>query len=253
MERKRTLIIFLVCLVMFLGLAVFSAVVDERYMLASLAVLFVSMAPFFVRYESKDLHAREIVLIAMLIAIAAVSRVPFAAIPSIQPTSFVIIISALVFGAESGFMIGAIAALVSNMFLGQGPWTPWQMLTWGLMGVTAGMLKDTGWMGHWLRSSIEKWKPHKPKVWLHYWQQKQWILLLLFGFMWGFVYGWIMNLSLVITLFQSVFTWNALLAIYAASFYFDLLHALSNVFFLVVFGAGWIRIMERFKKKYGLL
>lgn len=253
MERKRTLMILLVCLLLFLGLAVFSAVVDERYMLVSLGVLFVCIAPFFVKYERKDLHAREIVLIAMLIAIAAVSRIPFAAIPSVQPTSFVIIISALVFGAESGFMIGAMAALVSNMFLGQGPWTPWQMLSWGLIGLTAGMMKDTVWMRTWLRSSLEKWRPRKPRVWQQVWQQKQGVILLAFGFIWGFVFGWIMNLTLVITLFQSVFTWKALLAIYAASFYFDLMHALSNVFFIAVFGAGWIRIMERFKKKYGLL
>lgn len=196
-------------------------------MLASIAVLLVAMVPFFARFERKQLQAREVVLLAMLVAIAAVSRVPFAAVPSIQPMTFVIIVTAISFGAESGFIVGALAALVSNMFLGHGPWTPWQMFTWGMVGLTAGMLKDTGWF---IRRPV----------------------LLAFGFIWGLLFGWIMNLSMVPTLFQSVFSWKALMAVYAAGFYFDLLHALANVFFLAVFGGSWVKIMLRFKKKYGL-
>src|SRR5690606_16114673 len=93
--------------------------------------------------------AREMVILAMLAAIAAVSRVPFAGIPSVQPTSFVIIVTGLVFGAESGFLVGAVTAIVSNIFLGQGPWTPWQMFAWGLMGMSAGLLRNT-----WLMSTL---------------------------------------------------------------------------------------------------
>lgn len=196
-------------------------------MLTSMVLIVVCMVPFFVRFERKKLHAREIVLIAMLVAIAAVSRIPFSAIPSIQPTTFVIIVSALVFGAESGFMIGALAALVSNMFLGQGPWTPWQMFGWGMVGLSAGMLKNSGWI------------------------YKRWGMLA-FGFAWGFIFGWIMNVLAVIGLMQT-FSWKAFLSIYVASVYFDLMHALSNVFFLALFGASWIKIMQRFKQKYGLL
>jgi hypothetical protein len=64
-------------------------------------------------------------------------RIPFAALPGVQPTSFLVMVSGLVFGPQAGFMIGAMAALASNFFLGQGPWTPWQMLGWGLMGMSA--------------------------------------------------------------------------------------------------------------------
>jgi len=223
-------------LLLFLGLALFSAVVDSHYMLASFAILLIAMAPFFIRFEIKQFHAREIVLMAMLIAIAAVARVPFAAIPSVQPTTFVIIIAGLVFGMESGFMIGALAAIVSNMFLGQGPWTPWQMFAWGMVGLTAGALRDCGWM----RNVMEQWK------------RNRWIILS-FGFLWGFLFGWIMNLSTAIPLLQSAFTWKSLFTLYLASAYFDLLHGLSNVFFLGLFGAAWIRILQRFKIKYGLL
>lgn len=226
MDRTRLVLIMVIALFI-LGLAVFSLYFDDHYLLISLCLVLVAMAPFFVRFEQKALHAREIVLIAMLVAIAAVSRVPFAAIPSVQPTSFIIIVSALVFGAESGFMIGALAALVSNMFLGQGPWTPWQMFGWGAIGLTAGWLRNTRWMSN-------RWG------------------MMSFGFAWGFGFGWITNFFVVIGILHN-FTWTQFLALYATSVYFDLLHALSNVFFLGLFGVGWIKIMQRFKKKYGLL
>ncbi len=112
-------------------------------MLSSLFLLAVIMLPFYIRFERKAFVSREIVLVAVLAAIAAVSRVPFSILPSVQPTSFVIIVSAIVFGSETGFMIGATAAIVSNIFLGQGPWTPWQMFSWGMIGFIAGLLRNT--------------------------------------------------------------------------------------------------------------
>ncbi|MFC0211548.1 ECF transporter S component [Paenibacillus chartarius] len=201
---------------------------DDQYLLISFGLLFAAMLPFFVRFELRRLQAREIVIIALLAAMAAVSRVPFAPLPSVQPTSFVIIVSALVFGAESGFLIGAFAALVSNMFLGQGPWTPWQMFSWGMIGWTAGLPGARGWL-----------------------IRRRW-LLLAFGFLWGFLFGWIMNFWTVTGLLSQG-NWAGIAAVYASSFYFDLAHALSNVFFLALFAGSWVKILQRFKVKYGLL
>ena len=99
------------------------------------------MLPFYIRFERKAFVSREIVLVAVLAAIAAVSRVPFSVLPSVQPTSFVIIVSAIVFGSETGFMIGATAAIVSNIFRTR--WTPWQMFSWGMIGFIAGLLRNT--------------------------------------------------------------------------------------------------------------
>jgi len=227
MSRHR--IAFVGVLALFLlGLGLISTVFDEQYMLISFALVLVAMLPFFIRFELRGIQARELVLLALLAAIAAVSRVPFAPLPSVQPTSFVIIASALAFGAESGFLIGAIAALVSNMFLGQGPWTPWQMFAWGMIGWTAGLLNRRGVLA-----------------------SRRW-LLLLFGFAWGFVFGWIMNFWSVTGL-VALHDWSAVAAMYAASFYFDLAHALSNVFFLALFARPWLNILQRFKRKYGLL
>ena len=166
-------------------------------------------------------------MLAILAAIAAVSRVPFASIPSVQPTTFVIIVTALAFGAESGFVVGALAALVSNLFLGQGPWTPWQMYTWGMIGLTAGLLRHTRMMRN-LSGRI------------------------LFGFVTGILFGWVMNLWHFVSLGEYV-DFSAVIAYYTASIYFDLAHALSNVFFITIFASSWIKILQRFRKKYGLL
>lgn len=199
----------------------------KAYLLLSFALIAMTMIPFFARFEVRKITSREIVILAILAAIAAVSRVPFAALPSVQPTSFVIIIAGLVFGAESGFIVGAVAAIVSNIFLGQGPWTPWQMYAWGMIGMTAGLLRNTWWM-------------------------KQMWGKLLFGFFWGYLFGWFMNLWIIVSAIEN-FTWEFFISIYVASIYFDLAHGLSNVFFLLIFSASWMRILHRFKRKYGLL
>ena len=98
--------------------------------LATLLVILVSVAVFF-EFEAAAISSKEIALVAMLGTIAAVMRVPFAAMPNIQPCTYLIICSGYVFGPLLGFMVGAITPLVSNFFLGQGPWTVYQMLAWG--------------------------------------------------------------------------------------------------------------------------
>nr|WP_289037359.1 ECF transporter S component [uncultured Allobacillus sp.] len=227
MARARvslTIVTFVVLLMLVITYAVFHY---HHYLLLSLGIIGCIMLTFFTRFEMKNVRTREIVILALLAAIAAVARVPFAGLPSVQPTSFVIITVGLVFGAEAGFLVGAMAALVSNMFLGQGPWTPWQMFAWGTMGMSAGLLKHFGWMS---------------KIWV----------LSIFGLIWGFVFGWMMNLWIVFSNMQN-FSWEFLVGIYVSSFSHDLAHAISNVVFISVFSVSWIGILNRFKKKHGLL
>lgn len=185
-----------------------------------------SFLPFMISFARKKVMSRELVVVAILAAIAAVSRIPFASIPSVQPTTFVIITAAIVLGPQSGFVVGTLAAIVSNIFLGHGPWTPWQMYAWGMIGLTAGLLGKTWLMQNKLGRCI-------------------------YGFVVGIAFGWIMNLWFVVGVIQE-FNWPAILLYYSSSFYFDLAHGISNVFFLWLFSAGWIKIMQRFKVKYGL-
>ncbi len=222
--RYLTIVVIVILFLLVLSIVLFNY---RDYLLLSFIIMGLTMIPFFARFEVRKISSREIVILAILAAIAAVSRVPFAPLPSVQPTSFVIIITGLVFGAESGFIVGAVAAIVSNIFLGQGPWTPWQMYAWGMIGMTAGLFRNTWWM-------------------------KQMWGKLLFGFVWGYLFGWFMNLWIIVSAIEN-FTWEFFISIYVASIYFDLAHALSNVFFLLVFSSSWIRILQRFKRKYGLL
>lgn len=222
--RYLTIVAIVILFLLVLSIVLFNY---RAYLLLSFIIMGLTMILFFSRFEVRKISSREIVILAILAAIAAVSRVPFAPLPSVQPTSFVIIITGLVFGAESGFIVGAVAAIVSNIFLGQGPWTPWQMYAWGMIGMAAGLFRNTWWM-------------------------KQMWGKLLFGFVWGYLFGWFMNLWIIVSAIEN-FTWEFFISIYVASIYFDLAHALSNVFFLLVFSSSWIRILQRFKRKYGLL
>ncbi|UOF92597.1 ECF transporter S component [Fodinisporobacter ferrooxydans] len=224
---RRRLLILLILFLCLASLAVASFWLDNHYLLISFVLVLLSILPFFLRFEYKKIDAKEIVLIAMLSAIAAVSRIPFAPLPNIKPVTFIVIVSALVFGAEAGFIIGSTAALVSNIFFGQGPWTPWQMFAWGMAGFVTGLFKDAKWLSRPLGRAV-------------------------YGFIWGFLFDWFMNLSIVVGYIND-FSWKTFLATYIASFYFDLLHGGSNAIFLYVFGASWIKMLERFKRKYGLL
>ena len=223
-HKYLIIVSLLIVAILFGSIVIFKS---HSYLLLSVMIIGCVMIPFFVRFEIRHITGREVVILAMLAAIAAIGRVPFASLPSVQPTSFIIIMTGLVFGAESGFIVGAVAAIVSNIFLGQGPWTPWQMFAWGAMGMSAGLLRHIWWM------------------------KKQWGLCI-FGFVWGYLFGWFMNMWIIVSNLAS-FSWEYFIGIYISSIYFDLAHGLSNVFFIAVFAVSWKKILERFKRKYGLL
>ncbi|MDP4086498.1 MAG: ECF transporter S component [Bacillota bacterium] len=203
---------------------------QDNFVWLSMLIVVLSFVLLLVRFEKRKVEARELVLLAVLAAIAAVGRIPFASIPSVQPTTFVIMMSGFVFGAESGFMIGSVAALASNMVLGQGPWTPWQMVAWGMVGFTAGILQKVKFMNT-------------------FWGK------LLFGAIWGFLFGWIMNIwgFFAFTSGGNSLNLHSLITYFAGSALFDAMHSVSNVVLLIVFGKSWMKILSRFKRKYGLM
>ena len=174
-------------------------------------------------YDRRNVSSKEIALISTLAAFAGFSRVPFAAIPSLQPTTFIVIISGYVFGAIPGFMIGSLAAFVSNFFLGHGPWTPWQMMAWGLAGLFAGF--------------IGKIKKENPKKYL-----------LFLSFIWGILFGWFMNLWHFLSFIYPQ-NLESFLAIQLTSIWFDLIHAFGNVVFMNYLGMDLIKMLNRFKDR----
>ncbi|MEW6181736.1 MAG: ECF transporter S component [Bacillota bacterium] len=173
-------------------------------------------------FEEKRVSSREIAVIAVLSTLAAVSRIPFAFLPNLQPVTFIVVLSGYVFGARAGIMVGITAALVSNFFLGQGPWTPWQMFAWGTAGATAGFLR------------------FPPRF-----DRGGRVVCL---FLWGYLFGWIMNLWFW-TGFIRPLNWQTFLATYLVSAWLDTFHAAGNVVFYLVFGERFTKILLRFRKK----
>ena len=228
---KRTiasmfLILILIPVTIWIGITLFD---DRKYFVISLAIAVYCMLPFFFIFEGRKPQARELLTIAVLVAIAVAGRAAFFMVPSFKPVVAVTIISAVCFGAESGFLVGALSMLSSNMLFGQGPWTPWQMFAAGIIGFLAGILFQKGWL-----------KARK-------------ISLCIYGFLATvFIYGGIMNpASLVMTSYA--ITKRNLLAIYMSGLPVDLVHASATVIFLWIASKPMIEKLERIKVKYGMM
>lgn len=177
---------------------------------------------FAVRFESSGVHARVLAIVALLGTLSALLRVPFAAIPSLQPSTYLVICSGYVFGPVVGFVVGALTALVSNFFLGHGPWTLFQILAWGLAGASAVALRRLPLRVGWL---------------------------MLAGVIWGILFGIIMNLWTWIA-FVYPLTWRTFMVTWAASIPFDIMHAVGNAIFLGLLGIRTIRILERYHGRF---
>ena len=147
---------------------------DRNYWFVSMSLIILAIWLFFSLFESRKPRAREIVPIAVMSAIAAIGRFAFAMLPQFKPVAAIVIITGMSFGPEAGFLTGAVSALVSNFFFGQGPWTPWQMFAFGVLGFLAGLLY--------------KYKIIKNKL-----------SICIFGGIAGYLYGFIVNLWIVST------------------------------------------------------
>lgn len=116
----------------------------RSYVLVSVIVVTSAIVPFFVQLECRRPQARELVLLAVMCALAVVARVAFVWVPHFKPMAAIVMLAGIAFGRSSGFLVGSVAMLASNFIFGQGPWTPWQMLSFGLCGYVFGLLADHG-------------------------------------------------------------------------------------------------------------
>jgi len=225
---KKSHIVLIAIGVVAAGAFIVSALLPDADLLnwgiltAVLAAL-VCLALFF-EFEDAVTSSKEIALVAMLSTISAVLRVPFAALPNIQPCTYIIICSGYVFGPIAGFAVGAMTALVSNFFLGHGPWTLYQMIAWGLAGLSAGYLRK-------LKLNT--------------------VVLIVIGVVWGYLYGLITNLWYW-TAFIYPLTLKTFLVTELNTVWFDTLHAAGNAVFLGALGAKTIAILRRFKERFSI-
>lgn len=144
---KRWWLSLLVLLLLIPAAMAFSAKAGGKsYYLTCVLMIGLMMVPFFLVFEKRKPQARELVILAVLSALAVISRVAFILIPSFKPMVGIIMISGIAFGPEAGFLVGAVSGFASNFIFGQGPWTPWQMFSFGMAGFLFGLLSRWNWL-----------------------------------------------------------------------------------------------------------
>lgn len=202
---------------------------DYRFYFIAILIVLETMVPFFLVFEGRKPQARELVILAVLIAIGVAGRSAFFMVPQFKPVVAVVIIAGVAFGGEAGFLVGALTMFVSNMMFGQGPWTPWQMFACGIIGFLAGVLFKKGFL---LRSRGP---------------------LCFFGGMSALViYGILMNTSMIFTLHMPLNLTNFLYT-ELQGIPFDLVHAFATVVFLAIISKPMLEKLDRIKVKYGLV
>ena len=175
----------------------------------------------FKMFENSKPTTESIVLLAILIATASIGRLILISIPSVNLQSFIVIMVGIVFGKKEGFIVGSLSALVTAIILGIGPWVVFQMIGWGLMGLTAGLIAE---------------------------KLDNIVFRVAFGLAWGLLYGWIADLSGIFYL--GSINLGSVLGLFISSFPFDMLHGVSNAVLLAVFYNWFKKIFLRSKTKY---
>ena len=220
------LMVIIVPVILYLSVRIFHG---RRYMVCSLIVVVAAMLPFFMMFEGRKPKAREIMVISVLAAIGVAGRAAFFMLPSFKPIAAIVVLTGVSFGGEAGFLVGCMIMMISNIFMGHGPWTPWQMFSFGIIGFFAGILYKKGIL-----------KARKAD-------------LCIYGFLSVvLIYGGIMNPASILMAYGHI-TKESLLAFYISGLPVDLVHAASTVVFLCIMSRPLLTKLERIKAKYGLI
>ena len=227
---KRTFIaaltvVLAIPLTLLLGISYLGA---NSYGLISVFVLIEGMVPFFLIFEGRKPKARELAVVAVLCAMTVAGRAVFFMLPQFKPVMAMTIIAGVALGGETGFIVGSISMLVSNLMFSQGPWTPWQMFCMGAVGFLAGVLFGKGAL-----------RPTK-------------LSLAVFGALCAVViYGGIMNPASVLMWSPESFNIKTVIASYVTGFPMDLVHGLATALFLILLSEPMLEKLDRIKTKYG--
>jgi prenyltransferase beta subunit len=195
------------------------------WVVASTLVLGVALVAGFAWYERTHPTTRVIALVATLAALAALGRIAFAALPNVKPTTDIVLISGYVLGGAPGFAVGSVAALASNVFFGQGPWTPWQMVGWGGVGVAGALLGRAAGRG------LGR------------------VPLAIACAVASAAYGAWMNVHLWIT-YSGDHSLAALGGYFATSLWFDVAHVTGSILFCLAFGPALVRALARYRTRF---
>lgn len=229
---KRSVVASLISISVLIPATLFlgTQLTGKAYYLTGTLVILEAMLPFFLRFESRKPQARELAILAVLCALAVVGRVAFP-LPNFKAITGIVMIAGIAFGAEAGFMVGAVSAFASNFFFSQGPWTPWQMMAYGAGGLLAGAL-------------FHRKSSQSPRFMT---------VLTVFGFASiVLVVGPLLDCA---TLFATGgrITWRYTLAVFSAGLPHNITHGISCALTLLLFTKPLLGKLLRLQKKYGLL
>ena len=202
----------------FLGAAVFD---NDKHLIISLGVALMTLLVFVSGYEKKKTGTRRMVIASVMIALCVFGRF----IPVFKPITALTIITGMYLGGETGFLVGSMSAVISNIFVGQGPWTAFQMLAWGIIGLIAGMLANPL-------------KKHRA-------------LLLTYGVVSGIAYSFIMDIWTTLW-YSSGFDTSVYLSALVTAIPYTVSYAVSNFIFLFFLAKPFGEKLERLHIKYGV-
>lgn len=215
--------LILVPAIIFLGIYLFN---DRKYNLISMMIAFLACVPFFISFERKKIDAKELVALTVMIVMSVVGRLIFVVIPFFKPVTAITIITAIAFGPQAGFITGSMSALISNLYFGQGPWTPFQMFAWGIIGFISGVIF---------------YKKKKPNL----------ILLLIVGILGGALFSFIMDIYTTFSM-DEVFSFKRYFLYITTALPVTIVYIVSNVIFLYFLTYPILNQLERLKTKYGI-
>jgi len=221
--RLRKLIRIAVPFVLIPGLVLAGGILlrEKQYAAVSLLVALLSLLLFFAGFEKKKTGNRRLVIVSVMVTLSVVGRF----IPIIKPVTALTVLTAMYLGGEAGFLTGALSALISNFYFGQGPWTPFQMFAWGLIGLLAGFLSEP------LRRSR--------------------VFLMIYGAIAGALFSFLMDVWTVLW-YNGSFSGSLYLGALVTAIPYTILYAVSNCIFLWIFAKPFGEKLSRVKIKYGV-
>ena len=228
MKKSQIVMLVMLLLVIPATLLLGMKLPGRSYYLLSTVVALEILIPFFMAFEGRKPQPRELVTVAVMAALVTIARVAVP-LPSFKPTFAVIMLAGVAFGPETGFIVGALGALGSDFFYGQGPFTPWQMMAYGMAGVLAGIGFAEGRL-----------------------PRKNWVMGIYCFVCTVLFIGPLLDTSTV-TIIATKFTWENMLPIYASGLPVNLTQGACSFLTMILFGNAILETLERVKTQYGMM
>lgn len=201
---------------------------SDSYYIAAVLIIILSLMPFFIFFENRKIKTSEIVIVAMMIALCVASRSVMAFIPQMKPTCALVIVTAIAFGPNVGFVTGSLSMFVSNFLFSQGMFTPFQMLGMGLVGFFCGLI-FSGKSYHTNRIAVS----------------------LVGGILSFAVYGLVVD-SCSVLMMVTEYTPKAVLSVYASGLTFNVIHGVTTAILLFFINKPMTDKFSRLRIKYGI-